>query len=133
MPLAGQGGPPGRAPVQQALRTLPSTREKESSTDRRGQRVVIWGARLCQTLPKQVLVSLNFYRSCRLVALTYFPNSNLSRNLLISYKLLHCKTFPCFSHVCIGHKQCWHCLGTCCPNSVKKDEGCNFPLALNSL
>lgn len=49
------------------------------------------GARLCQTLLQQLLVSLSFYRSCRLTAFTYFPNSNLSKNLLIFYKLLTIK------------------------------------------
>lgn len=54
------------------------------------------GAGLRQTLPKQFLVSLSFYRSCRLTALTCFPNSNLSRSLLIPYKLLTVKRSPFF-------------------------------------
>lgn len=46
---------------------------------------------LCQTLPKQFLISLRF------TALTYFPNSSLSRNLLISCKLLIIKQSLFFS------------------------------------
>lgn len=129
MPLAGQGGPPVRAPVQQGLRPFPSTREKESSTNWRGQRAVIWGCRALSK--KQVLISLNFYRSSRLAALTYLPQLKPFKEFVYFLQAPHYKVFLVFSHFCTGHKQCWHCFGTRCPNSVKKHEGCNFPSALN--
>lgn len=102
MPLAGQGGLPGKAPVQRGLRPFPSTREGESSRNWRGQRVEIWGRRALSNTAKAVFGIPEFLQKLQTYSFHLLPQLKSFKEFIDFLQAPHYKMFLIFLVFALG-------------------------------